>query len=60
MSIRVSKGNIPVILEKIFEGTTGYGGGHAQSCGASISVNEFDEFLNDLKKEYLTHIEQLE
>ncbi|MEK6941136.1 MAG: DHHA1 domain-containing protein [Nanoarchaeota archaeon] len=59
ISLRATKGDILPALHKSLEGTTGTGGGHPHACGAFIPINQFDDFLNVLKKEWLTQIEQL-
>lgn len=51
MSIRSTKTVIPPILEKVLIGLEGYGGGHELACGASVKQDDFDEFVNRIKKE---------
>ncbi len=38
-------------LERALIGIEGYGGGHAQACGAGIKKEDFKRFLENLKKE---------
>ena len=49
MSLR-SKENIPTLLEKVFLQLKGYGGGHEQACGACISSEDLDRFVEILKE----------
>ncbi|MEM3154189.1 MAG: DHH family phosphoesterase [Candidatus Woesearchaeota archaeon] len=38
-------------LERALVGIDGYGGGHAQACGAGIKKDDFKRFLENLRKE---------
>ncbi len=38
-------------LERALVGIEGYGGGHAQACGAGIKKEDFKRFLENLRKE---------
>jgi single-stranded DNA-specific DHH superfamily exonuclease len=38
-------------LERALVGIEGYGGGHAQACGAGIKKDDFKRFLENLRKE---------
>ncbi|MBD3259300.1 hypothetical protein GF371_01575, partial [Candidatus Woesearchaeota archaeon] len=51
MSLRYDVKPLPPILEKALSGLKGYGGGHPTTCGACVAVEDFEEFLNRLKKE---------
>jgi len=51
MSLRSDIFNVRKILEKALSKIPGYGGGHKHACGASISKDDFNNFLNIIKKE---------
>ncbi|MFH0751996.1 MAG: DHH family phosphoesterase [archaeon] len=51
MSIRSQKGKLPKIVKKSMEGLDGYGGGHENACGGSVSKNDFKIFIERFKKE---------
>jgi len=38
-------------LEKALSGVEGYGGGHTNACGAAIKKEDFDKFVENLKRE---------
>jgi single-stranded DNA-specific DHH superfamily exonuclease len=38
-------------LEKALIGIQGYGGGHEQACGAGIKQEDFEKFIENLKRE---------
>ena len=50
MSLRSTKIIIPPILEKALNGLEGHGGGHELACGACVKQEDFDEFVNRIKK----------
>lgn len=50
-SLRSKKLMIPLLLEKALVGIQGYGGGHEHACGANIKEEDWDLFLNNLKRE---------
>jgi single-stranded DNA-specific DHH superfamily exonuclease len=50
MSIRSHHIEISDIIADSIKGLDGYGGGHELACGASVSVKDFDEFLERFKK----------
>tara|TARA_Y100000310_G_scaffold154821_1_gene154351 strand:- start:24 stop:1055 length:1032 start_codon:yes stop_codon:yes gene_type:complete len=52
MSLRSDKIDIRKILEKTLEGLDGFGGGHKNACGASISKRQYEEFIERFN-EYL-------
>ncbi len=60
MSIRCQEYPVHEALVRALEGTTGYGGGHPHSCGASVPVQEFDEFLEKFREEWRTDKEEME
>ncbi len=51
MSLRTKNVNISEILKKSLVGINGYGGGHAYACGASVKKEDYDRFIENLKKE---------
>lgn len=51
MSIRSRDYNLPPILEKALKGVEGFGGGHEHACGAVVKEEEFNIFLDNLKRE---------
>ncbi|MBS3159296.1 DHH family phosphoesterase [Candidatus Woesearchaeota archaeon] len=52
MSLRSNHCKIPLFLEKALNGVKGYGGGHDNACGAVVSINDFNLFIENLKIEY--------
>lgn len=51
MSLRGSGKNIILpSLQKALNGIDGHGGGHEYACGAAVKVEDFDEFIDNLKK----------
>lgn len=50
MSLRSAKILIPPILEKALNGLDGHGGGHELACGACVKQEDFDEFVDRIKK----------
>lgn len=38
------------VLEKALDGIEGFGGGHEHACGASVPIEDFDKFIEQLKK----------
>ncbi len=52
MSLRSQGINIRDPLTKALEELDGFGGGHENACGASININQFEEFIKKFK-EYL-------
>ena len=51
MSLRSKNIEIPPILEKTLVGIRGYGGGHKFACGANVAEEDFDRFVENIKKE---------
>lgn len=52
MSLRnAGRKKLNLILAKCLTGLQGYGGGHEHAVGCSVAVNDYDEFLNRLRKE---------
>ncbi|MFH1063857.1 MAG: DHH family phosphoesterase [Candidatus Woesearchaeota archaeon] len=50
-SLRTSPGiNLQEALKKALEGVEGYGGGHKFACGACVKVDDFEQFVDQLKK----------
>ena len=45
-----SKIKLSKILEKSLISINGYGGGHEYACGACIKTEDFDRFVNNLKR----------
>lgn len=50
MSLRSSKLDLRPIIEEALVGVDGYGGGHAFACAANIPANDFDNFVNVIRK----------
>ena len=50
-SLRSSKFILNNAMEKALIGITGYGGGHEHACGGCISEEDFERFIDNLKKE---------
>ncbi|MBW2980684.1 DHH family phosphoesterase [Candidatus Woesearchaeota archaeon] len=51
MSLRSSKVIIRDVLQKALLNVRGYGGGHEHACGACVKEDDFNEFLEILRKE---------
>ncbi|MBT3406128.1 DHH family phosphoesterase [Candidatus Woesearchaeota archaeon] len=51
LSLRSSKVNISNILKKALVGIEGNGGGHDLACGASVSLRDFDRFMEQFREE---------
>ncbi len=50
-SLRTSPGiNMQEALKKALEGVEGYGGGHKFACGACVKVEQFEQFVEQLKE----------
>ena len=45
-----SKYVLPKIIEESLIGVQGYGGGHPYACGAHISLEDYDKFIENFKK----------
>ena len=43
--------NVKTALEKALVGVEGYGGGHANACGAAIKKDDFPRFIENLRRE---------
>jgi len=52
-SFRSKDKNVQRLLEKALVGIEGYGGGHELACGGSINKNDWEQFLNNLRREIL-------
>jgi len=50
MSLRSTKINLPNILENIFKEIPGYGGGHTNAVGGAVPKENFNKFLEILKR----------
>ena len=50
-SIRNTDKILPPAINKSLAGLTGYGGGHDHACGICVNVDNFNVFLERLKKE---------
>ena len=50
-SIRSRGLNIRPIVEKALQGVEGYGGGHEYACGAVVKVEDFEQFIKNIKRE---------
>jgi len=51
-SLRNPKIDIRNILEKALNTIDGYGGGHEHACGANIAAEDFNFFIEEIKKEF--------
>lgn len=51
LSLRSGKIKIVDKLQKALEGINGYGGGHDLACGACVKREDFDKFIENLRKE---------
>lgn len=51
MSIRSKHKILPPILTKALEDVEGYGGGHEHACGANVKKKDFDQFIENFKKQ---------
>ena len=51
MSLRGAKFNIPQILEKALINVRGYGGGHEHACGGCVAKEDFERFIENLRRE---------
>ena len=50
-SLRTSPGiNLPDTINKAMQGLDGYGGGHECACGACVKVEQFEQFVKQLKE----------
>ncbi|MBU1198956.1 MAG: hypothetical protein KKF46_08535 [Nanoarchaeota archaeon] len=50
-SLRSATVNIIPIINKALEGLTGYGGGHEFAAGACVRLNDFDQFVENIKNQ---------
>lgn len=51
MSLRCKKLKLPAIIEKALVGVKGYGGGHDEASGGSVSQEDFERFIKNIKDE---------
>ncbi len=51
LSLRSGKIKIVDKLKKALEGINGYGGGHDLACGACVKKEDFDKFIENLRRE---------
>jgi nanoRNase/pAp phosphatase (c-di-AMP/oligoRNAs hydrolase) len=49
-SLRSTNIDLPTIVNESLSGLDGYGGGHLHACGVSVRKEDFDIFLERLKK----------
>ncbi len=49
-SLRSNDIVLPPLIEKALVGCEGYGGGHDHACGACIKVDDFERFMDNLRK----------
>ncbi|HLC47250.1 MAG TPA: DHH family phosphoesterase [Candidatus Nanoarchaeia archaeon] len=49
-SLRSAKTPILPVLKKALEGVNGYGGGHPNACGCAVKVEDFEKFIEHLRK----------
>ena len=50
-SIRNTEKILPAAIQKSLHGLIGYGGGHDHACGICVNIDDFNVFLERLKKE---------
>jgi len=50
-SFRSTNINLPPIIKKAQEGTTGYGGGHEHAAGACVKTSDFKQFVENVRKQ---------
>jgi len=50
-SLRSTKINLPVLIEKALEGVNGYGGGHDHAAGACIKIEDFERFVANIREQ---------
>lgn len=50
-SFRSTKIELPPIINKALEDISGYGGGHEHAAGACVRVNDFDLFVENVRKQ---------
>jgi single-stranded DNA-specific DHH superfamily exonuclease len=50
-SLRSTKIKLPPLIEKALEGVNGYGGGHDHAAGACIKIAEFEQFVENIRKQ---------
>jgi hypothetical protein len=50
-SLRSSKYKVLQILQKALKNINGYGGGHMHACGANVKKEDFEEFIENIKKQ---------
>ncbi len=50
-SLRSSKYEVLTILNNALKDVQGYGGGHLHACGANINKDDFDRFLESVRKQ---------
>jgi len=52
-SLRSGKGiMVSKMLERALVGIDGFGGGHEQACGACVKIEDFDRFVENLRREF--------
>ncbi len=50
-SLRSKNIDLTKLIPKALEGVEGYGGGHPNTCGATVKAGDFTKFVENLKKE---------
>ncbi len=50
-SLRSTKYNVLPMLEKALQGIQGYGGGHLHACGVNVKIEDFDRFVENIRKQ---------
>ncbi|NQV08777.1 DHH family phosphoesterase [Candidatus Woesearchaeota archaeon] len=51
MSIRSRDYNVRELLGKALQGVEGFGGGHEHACGAVVKEDDFEDFIENFKRE---------
>ncbi len=52
MSLRSKSVELPGILQAALSNVRGYGGGHEHACGACVSKEDFERFLDNIARAY--------
>jgi len=50
-SLRSTKIKLPALIEKALSGLTGYGGGHDYAAGACVKIDDFEKFVEQIRKQ---------
>ncbi len=50
-SLRSTDIKLPALINNAFKGLAGYGGGHDHAAGACVKVRDFDQFVENIRKQ---------